>query len=104
MGIMKKFNEYFYSGANDPQGAEPHDTTSGGDEMEKLKELESGAVNKVEVNGYQISRPSELEGDKNPYLIVKDKTHARKSNIEEVMAVVEGKLIFESYRSSRKRK
>lgn len=91
---MKKFNEFNSFDEREMDG----EIESPKEDMSELEKLESGEVNKVEINGFHVSKPSELDGE---FLIDKDGKHMRKSNIQEVVDVVTGKAVFESRRHRR---
>jgi hypothetical protein len=93
MGMLKKFNEYFYKSVSEEMDSDVEmekDTELEGSDLEKLV---NGEVNQVEIEGYVVSRPSELDGK---YLIVKDGKHAQRSSEQEVLDIITGKAVFES--------
>ena len=105
MGIFKKFNEFLE--------APKMETEFGGEDQTKSPDELKAALTKlgeeggeIEWNQYKITLPSELngEGQSKTYLVDKGGKHAQAQSEEEVEKIVTEQVLFESFRSNRKRK
>jgi hypothetical protein len=131
MGILKKFYEFLEPGEEKKGGEEIMTEIESpiSDELRtKLEELkafsQTGSVenrntsrsietgeakNEISYKGYNISLPSELNGEGQPltYLIVADSgkgSHAQAQSDKEIEDMIKSKEVFDSYKYNRKRK
>lgn len=113
MGVLSKFNEFYYPEDKNMKMDKP----SGGhqiskEEMSKLEELRDGKITEVQVGEFTVSRPSELDGG---YLVANQEgKHQQiradkgdyKSELDaelKVLDILRGKVILESRRHRRPR-
>jgi len=104
MGIFKKFNEFLESPKMETEFS--GDTTKSPDELKDALAKLAEEGGEVEWNQYKITLPSELngEGQSKTYLVDKGGKHAQAQSEEEVEKIVTEQVLFESFRSNRKRK
>lgn len=105
MGILKKFNEFLEAPKMETEFDGEVQTNSPDELKDALAKLaEEGG--EVEWNQYKVTLPSELngEGQSKTYLVDKGGKHAKAQSEEEVEKIVTEQVLFESFRSKRKRK
>lgn len=104
MGILKKFNEFLEAPKMETEFSGEYKTKSPDELKDALAKLaEEGG--EVEWNQYRITLPSELngEGQSKTYLVDKGGKHAQAQSEEEVEKIVTEQVLFESFRSKRKK-
>jgi hypothetical protein len=104
MGILKKYNEYFYGqNEGDIEGEMENSEMDmdSSDEEQELQKLIDGNKTMVTINGITVSLPSEMDGK--VFLLDKGGKHIRRESAQEVLDVLTGKAVFESKKYKRHR-
>lgn len=112
MGVLRKFNEFFYPG--DSENGEIKVDTSlnqiSKDEMDQLQKLSKGQVSEVKVGDFTVSMPSEFDGK--AFLVANKEGKHQKISFEggytkmaeaerKVLDIILGKVVLESKRNRR---
>jgi len=112
MGILRKFNEFFYPEDSESKEMKVDSGSSqiSKDEMDQLEKLSKGQISEVKVGEFTVSMPSEFDGK--AFLVVNGEGKHQKISFEggyqsmaeaerKVLDIIQGKVMLESKRNRR---